>query len=74
MPAFIAKEYDFETHTHTGKTEVYDATDLNEAQAKLLYTRRLVNGRARPGGQGPLYFRFVYVGERCWGISLEDVT
>ncbi len=71
MPNFIAKEFDFVTHEYTGAIEVYQANDLDDAQAKILYNRRLTNGNAQPGKNTYPRFRFVYVGKRSWSIT-ED--
>lgn len=59
---FLAVEMDVETGERTGRVEVYRARTAGEAAKKVLYTRRLKDGRCRLGPTG----RVVDCGSRAW--------
>lgn len=52
MPSFKAIELFVESGEPTGKVEHYTARNKKEAARKVLYTRRLKQGRCRIGATG----------------------
>ena len=71
MPTYVATELDLTTGKPTGQIEYYEANDLIHAQARVLYTRSLTNGTAKPGNLVADIFAFVHVGDRSWTVHLE---
>lgn len=64
MPLFKAVELAVETADPTGRVEYYRARGKKAAAKKLLYTRRLKNGRCRLGPTGLA----VSCGKMAWVI------
>lgn len=64
MPLFRAVELAVDTGDLTGRVEYYQARGKKAAAKKLLYTRRLKNGRCRLGPTGLV----VSCGKTAWVI------
>lgn len=70
MSTFVAVEFRVADVEPTGRQEIYEAENLEEAVAKCLYTRKLTNGNACLGTTKSV----VRVGHTAWSVVPEKKT
>ena len=67
MPLFKASEFNSVDIYSTGNEEIFEAKDINEAVKKVLYCRKLKNGKSFIGPSG----RVVHSGVFGWAVTKE---